>query len=93
MELEYWKQIIMDKKHCSGCRNNFYNGNNNLGIAKCWGLKDAKLVTRISIGHWENPPYLNKKKIRVPNCWHGEDSNHIHYVDPKKDLDSRGYWK
>lgn len=82
----------MDKTHCKGCRNNFYNGNNNLGITECWSLKDAKLVSRIPIGNWENPPYLNKEKVKVPNCWHGEGPNRTHYVDPKN-IDSKGYWR
>ena len=82
----------MDKKHCSGCRNNIYNGNNNLGITECWSLKEAKLVSRIPIGHWENSPYLNKKKVKVLNCWHGEGSNRIHYVKPSS-ITSEGYWK
>lgn len=82
----------MDKIHCHGCRNDFYNGYNELGVKKCWSMKGAKLVSRISIGHWENPPYLNKAKSEVPNCWHGEGSNRIHYVDPK-DIDSKGYWR
>ena len=37
----------MDKEtHCSGCRDNFYNGNNPLEIEKCWHLKNAKLVVK-----------------------------------------------
>ncbi len=82
----------MDIKHCLGCRNVYYNGNNPLNISKCWSLKSAKLVSRIAIGHWENPPYLNKKQIKVPNCWHGEGSNRTHYVDPKQ-INSEGYWQ
>lgn len=82
----------MDKKHCSGCRNNFYNDNNPLGVKECWSLKSAKIVSRVRIGHWEEPPYLNKKSVRVPNCLHGEGSNRTHYIDPKQ-IDSRGFWR
>jgi len=82
----------MDRKHCAGCRDSFYNGNNNLGIKECWHLKTAKLVWRIPIGHWENPPYLNKKKVQVFDCWYGSGPNRIHYIKPET-LDSRGYWK
>ena len=83
----------MDRKYCMGCRNDFYNGKNEFGIKECWSLKEARLVSRIAVGHWEPPPYLHKKKVKVPNCWHDEGSNRIHYVDPKTDLDERGYWK
>ena len=82
----------MDKKHCIGCANNFYNGRNNLGIKECWFLKNAKLVWRIPIGNWEQPPYLNKKKIQVPDCFHKRGSNKTHYI--KEDvLTSDGYWR
>lgn len=82
----------MNKQHCNGCRNNFYNNNNSLGIKECWNLKNAKLVTCIPIGHWESPPYLNKKKVRVPDCWEGIGQNRTHYINPKV-LTPQGYWK
>lgn len=82
----------MDKKYCSGCRQNFYNGNNYWGIKECCHLKHAKLESRIPIGHWENPPYLNKKKVKVPACWSGEGSNRMHYVKPES-INKDGYWK
>lgn len=31
---------------CSGCRQNFYNGHNDLGIDECWSLDKAKLKKR-----------------------------------------------
>jgi hypothetical protein len=82
----------MDRKHCSGCRNNFYNGNNPLGVKECWSLKDAKLVSRIGLGFWENPPYKGKKKVRVPDCWMGEGSNRTIYIKPEV-LTKDGYWR
>ena len=77
---------MIDLKHCRGCHDDFYNPG-------CWMRKKGKMVWRIAIGHWENPPYLNKKKKRVPNCWHGSGNQRIHYIDPEKSLDSRGFWK
>jgi hypothetical protein len=81
----------MDKKHCNQCRNQFYNGNNNIGVKECWSFKGAKLVWRIPIGMWENPPYKNKKKQLVPDCWSGEGSNRIVYVKPEA-IAKDGYW-
>ena len=63
-----------------------------MGIKQCWSLKDAKLVKRIPIGHWENPPYLKKRKVTVPDCWHGEGSNRTHYVEPER-IRPNGYWR
>lgn len=85
----------MELKHCSGCRDNFYNGNNNLSVKRCWSFdKKKKLEWRVGpIGHWENPPYKNKKKKLVPPCWHGDGgSNRVHYVKPEV-LTSDGYWR
>ena len=57
--------------HCSGCRNNFYNGHNDLGVSECWSLPDAKLVTKYCIP--SNVPMNIKSayvKVKVPNCYH-----------------------
>ncbi len=57
----------MNKKHCEGCRENFYNGNNELGVKECWRLKTAKLVTRWMV-YWWSPP-STATKVRVPSCY------------------------
>ena len=40
---------------CSGCYNNFYNGNNELGIKECWSFKSSKIVLRWRLGWWTRP--------------------------------------
>ena len=82
----------MDKKLCHGCRNSFYNGHNDLGVKECWSFKSAKAVWRIPIGHWEEPPYKDNRKVRVADCWHGDGPNRTHYVDPKN-ITAEGYWR
>lgn len=32
--------------YCAGCRNNFYNGRNDVGVKECWSLKSAKVVMK-----------------------------------------------
>lgn len=32
----------LDVKFCAGCRNDFYNGHNDLGVKECWSREDAK---------------------------------------------------
>ena len=59
---------MIDKKHCAGCRDNFYNGNNNLGVKECWMLKDAKLILRREVGMWERPPWTATPR-KLPNCY------------------------
>ena len=83
---------MMDQKHCSGCRDNFYNGNNSYDIQRCWMLDTAKLVWRVPVGNWESPPYKGKKKVRVPDCFHGEGPNKTHYVNPAA-IGDDGYWR
>ena len=58
----------MNKKHCAGCRNNFYNGNNDLGVTECWSLKTAKLIKRRRVGTWERPPWTRTPE-KLPNCY------------------------
>ena len=54
---------------CSGCRNNFYNGNNDLGVKECWSRKKAKTVTRYRI-HRDSLPARPGAftKMRVFDC-------------------------
>lgn len=40
---------------CAGCREDFYNGKNNLGITHCWHLESALLVKRWRQGWWVAP--------------------------------------
>lgn len=48
------------KRACVGCRNNFYNGNNDLGITECWSLRDAEWVQRRRVPINMAPPYYQK---------------------------------
>lgn len=41
-----------DMKYCIGCDDNFYNGNNGLGVKECWNFKSAKIVSKYRIGWW-----------------------------------------
>lgn len=76
----------MNKSHCAGCRNNFYNGNNDLGVNECWSLKTAKLKTRYSIG-WQTPAFKqNFIKVKKPSCYHQPGS--IYYTNSIKDYPS-----
>ena len=59
---------MIDRKHCSGCRDNFYNGNNEYGVKECWNLKNAKLVMRKQIHINQVPPW-NQKARKFPDCY------------------------
>ena len=59
------------KAMCHGCRNDFYNGNNSMGVKECWSFKGAKVVKRWRIGWWtpmDRPE--NFKEVRTLDCYH-----------------------
>ena len=56
---------------CAGCRDDFYNGQNPLGVKECWSLKSAKIVTRFKLGWWTRPDEPRAfTEIRTLNCHH-----------------------
>lgn len=64
----------MDRKHCSGCRDNFYNHNNmglNMEDGKpgCWNLKTAKIIKRKEVPLDQRPPW-NQPASKFPDCYH-----------------------
>jgi len=64
-----YKKKMMDSRWCSGCRNDFYNGNNELGITKCWGLEGAKVIKRKKVHISQVPPWKQKARL-FPSCYH-----------------------
>lgn len=49
-------------KHCAGCEDNFYNGNNDIGVKRCWGLDSAKLILRKKVSVDQPPPWEHEPK-------------------------------
>ena len=80
---------MIDAIHCDGCRDDFYNGHNELGVKECWLRKDAKLAERLLIHVNQPPPYLNVKPKMVPTCY---KRDRFVTVKPES-IDSKGYWK
>ena len=66
-------------KRCRGCRDDFYNGKNPLGVEECWCLKNAKIVWRKRVHIDQRPPW-NQKSIRVFDC---RTEDRYIFVDPK----------
>lgn len=58
----------MDKSKCTGCRNDFYNGHNDLGVTECWSFKAAKLERRKMVHINQRPPW-NQKAEWFPSCY------------------------
>jgi hypothetical protein len=76
-------------EHCQGCRDDFYNGKNQLGIRKCWSRDDAFFVTRYEIHKWTPPtrPGAFVKRI-LPNCYHSDEYSY-HSELPECAIDVR----
>ena len=59
------------KTLCIGCRDDFYNGKNPMGIKECWMFKAARIVTRFQLSI--NTPMDQKSgyhKVRGHSCYH-----------------------
>ena len=50
-------------RHCAGCEQNFYNGNNPLGVQECWSLDGAKLIWRKEVHIDQRPPWNQKARM------------------------------
>lgn len=61
----------MNKKHCKGCHDDYYNGDNvaTTGAKECWSIHEAKLVWRKEVSIDQRPPWDQKAK-RFPGCYH-----------------------
>ena len=55
-------------KKCVGCRQDYYNGNNERGIKECWMLGKTRLVLRKKISINQVPPW-KQKPIKVLSCY------------------------
>lgn len=68
------------KTDCQGCEDNFYNGNNNLGVNECWHFSKATMILRKQV-HVDQVPPWNQSPVRVPSCY--KVKRYV-FVDPHK---------
>jgi len=62
--------MIKNKTLCAGCRDDFYNHNRSDG---CWGFATAKVLKRVRVGVWQNPPYEWRPETCLC-CYHPQGS-------------------
>jgi hypothetical protein len=68
-------------KYCKGCRDNFYNGSNPLGVKKCWCLEDAKVVIRYKLEWWTRPTTKGAfEKVKTYDC-HNAAGRYVLYKE------------
>lgn len=70
-----------DIKACAGCRDDFYNDHNPLGVKRCWLVDGAKIVLRRRVGMDERPPWKREPEP-LPNCYN--QSGFI-FVEPTRE--------
>lgn len=70
---------MKDTTRCGGCRNDFYNGQNELGVKQCWSVKSARVILRRRVGINDTPPWTRKPE-RLPSCYNA--SGYV-FVGPK----------
>lgn len=68
------------RRYCPGCRNDFYNGKNSIGVSECWSLQESKVVFRKEVPIDQPPPW-NQKARRFLSCYHRPG---FVYVAPKQ---------
>jgi hypothetical protein len=68
----------MKKQNCVGCEQNFYNGNNDLGVQECWSFKTAVLKLRRRVGMNDIPPWTATPRS-LPSCYQQRGAI---FVDP-----------
>ncbi len=57
------------KEYCSGCRDDFYNGRQNMTGNECWNFKTAQSVTRYRIHWWTAPTVPGAfQKVQTNSC-------------------------
>lgn len=67
-------------QYCVGCRNDFYNDKNPLGVKRCWSLASARMKTRWAIGTWTPQDRAeNFRKVRKLSCYHSDRG--VHFYD------------
>ncbi len=78
-------------KLCHGCRDDFYNDHNPLGVKQCWNLKTAKVVKRWRLGWWTQPTVPGAfQEVKTLSCWYcpGQyahcDKLPAHAVEPRR---------
>ncbi len=65
---------MIDRKHCAGCRNDFYNVGTGAALSpegRCWSRDEAKVIRRFQI-HIDVPMSQPGAFVEVkrPDCYH-----------------------
>ena len=62
---------------CAGCRDDFYNDKNPLGVKRCWCLERAELVLRKEVHRDQVPPWKQEPKDFL-SCYNRDGYLYFH---------------
>lgn len=74
---------------CSGCRDNFYNGNNGLGVVRCLSFETATMERKKDVPVNRQPPFKSIPLTTKPSCYRAKGYVRVH----PDQLTKEGYWK
>ena len=76
-------------KDCVGCRDDFYNGHNSLGVKQCWSLSSATFVKAKDVPVDLPPPYNHIRETKRPSCYKAPRMVRV----KQEALTASGYWQ
>ena len=71
---------MKSKELCRGCRDDYYNHQSKGG---CWSYDQAKIVTLVRVGIWEEPPYSPARAEKYLNCYRPDGYAMLKLSDPR----------
>lgn len=71
--VKIYKSLKPQKPMCHGCRENFYNGNNDLGVKECWMFSDAQVVDKVGHSSVHRTGGPDTKLVKTLHCWNGRN--------------------
>jgi hypothetical protein len=70
-ELQEQTSLASKQALCRGCRDDFYNDHNDIGVKQCWSLKDAQVVPRYKLHWWtQQDTARNFTLVTTLSCYH-----------------------
>jgi len=61
--------FMKSKEKCHGCEDDFYNGNNDLGVKECWNFKSAFMKRTRKIPVSMRPPWTSIPLVPRLSCF------------------------
>lgn len=64
-----YKRLKPNKAQCMGCRDDFYNGHNPMGVKECWGFNTARVVDKVGYSSIHVTGGIDGKMTKTLSCF------------------------